>query len=233
MKILFLLLWTCLRMWLTSTPSRMDMGECAAWFCLHVLIQSGCSLFPVLLSSFHRRRKLHFIQAVKRKNASMLYTMVATSLVHVWQNFEENVALLKKSVWVRSPLRGTFLNVVFRVMHTTLKKFLFRFEFQKQFQELFLFLSHTKVVFAIILFPQDIFFKRTLSMYSIRIVRLSFSQSCFDFGFVTTFYDYQELYIDNESYTTCEFHSHICLSIKLNIVSITRRFGTCLFAIRS
>ena len=62
----------------------------------HVLVQGGCSLFPVLLSSFHQRGKKHYIRAVRRyyDNPSMLYTMVAASLVHVWDNFEQNVELV-------------------------------------------------------------------------------------------------------------------------------------------
>ena len=58
----------------------------------HVLMQNGCSLFPVLLSSFHRRGRRHYISVVKRyyENPSMLYTMIAASLVHVWENFEQN-----------------------------------------------------------------------------------------------------------------------------------------------
>ena len=65
----------------------------------HVLVQSGCSLFPVLLSSFHKRGRRHCIQAVKRyyENPSMLYTMITASLVRVWDNFEQNVQLLEKS----------------------------------------------------------------------------------------------------------------------------------------
>lgn len=65
----------------------------------HVLVESGMSLFPVLLSSFHRRGRRHYIQAIKRFNdrPSLLYTMVCTSLVKVWENFEQNLALLEKS----------------------------------------------------------------------------------------------------------------------------------------
>ena len=60
----------------------------------HVLVESGTSLFPVLLSSFHRRGRRHYIQAVKRfiERPSLLYTMVCKSLAHVWDNFEQNLA---------------------------------------------------------------------------------------------------------------------------------------------
>ncbi|XP_057302764.1 protein adenylyltransferase Fic-like [Hydractinia symbiolongicarpus] len=65
----------------------------------HVLVESGMSLFPVLLSSFHKRGRRHYIQAVKRfeERPSLLYTMVCRSLVKVWENFEQNLALLEKS----------------------------------------------------------------------------------------------------------------------------------------
>ena len=72
----------------------------------HILMQSGCSLFPVLLNSFHKRGRKHYIRAVKRyyENPLMLYTMVAASLVHVWDNFEQNVELLENNKWVNDSL---------------------------------------------------------------------------------------------------------------------------------
>ena len=59
----------------------------------HVLTESGMSLFPVLLSSFHRRGRRHYIQAVKRfgEKPSLFYTMVCQSLVKVWEDFEGNL----------------------------------------------------------------------------------------------------------------------------------------------
>ena len=45
----------------------------------HVLIQDGCyAPFPVLLSSFNKRGRGHYIQAVNRyhENPSMLYIMI-------------------------------------------------------------------------------------------------------------------------------------------------------------
>ena len=43
----------------------------------HVLIQIKCSLFPVILRSFHRRDRRHYIRAVRMfdRKPSMLYTM--------------------------------------------------------------------------------------------------------------------------------------------------------------
>ena len=56
----------------------------------HVLIQMKCCPFPVLLSSFHKRGRRHYIQAVKRyhENPSVLYIMIAWSLIQCWYNFE-------------------------------------------------------------------------------------------------------------------------------------------------
>ena len=50
----------------------------------HVLIQMKCCLFPVILSSFHRCCRRHYIRAVKMfdKNTSMLYHMIVKSLIH-------------------------------------------------------------------------------------------------------------------------------------------------------
>ena len=64
----------------------------------HVLMQSGCTLFPVILSSFHKRGRRHYIQAVKKYdyNPSMLYTMVAVSIVRAWDNFKIRQELYQK-----------------------------------------------------------------------------------------------------------------------------------------
>ena len=58
----------------------------------HVLIQMKCCLFPVILSSFHRRGRRHYIRAVKMfdRKPSTLYTMIVKSLIHCWDNFEQN-----------------------------------------------------------------------------------------------------------------------------------------------
>ena len=62
----------------------------------HVLMRMKCYLFPVILSSFFGRGRRHYIKAVKSyyENPSMLYTMIAASLVHVWEKFEQNARML-------------------------------------------------------------------------------------------------------------------------------------------
>ena len=59
----------------------------------HVLIQMKCCLFPVILSSFHRHGRRHYIRAVKMfdRKASMFYTMM-----HCWDNFEQNARMLAR-----------------------------------------------------------------------------------------------------------------------------------------
>ena len=53
----------------------------------HVLIQIESCLFPVILSSLHRRGRRHYIRAVKMfdEKPSMLYTMIVKSLIHCWK----------------------------------------------------------------------------------------------------------------------------------------------------
>ena len=60
------------------------------------LIQMECCLFPVILSSFHRRGRRHYIRAVKMfdRKPSMFYTMIVKSLIHCWDNLEQNVRML-------------------------------------------------------------------------------------------------------------------------------------------
>ena len=57
-----------------------------------VLMWSGCSLLPVLLSSFNKRGRRHYIQVVNRyyENPSILYTMIK-SLCQ--DNFEQNARM--------------------------------------------------------------------------------------------------------------------------------------------
>ena len=61
----------------------------------HVLIQMKCCLFPVILSSFHRRGRRHYIRAVKmfHRKLSMLYSMIVRSLIHCWDNFKQNAKM--------------------------------------------------------------------------------------------------------------------------------------------
>ena len=64
----------------------------------HVLIQMKCCLFPVILSSFHRRSRKHYIRAVRMfdRKPSMLCTMIVKSLIHYWDNFEQNARMLAR-----------------------------------------------------------------------------------------------------------------------------------------
>ena len=76
-------------------PFEDGNGRSRCLILAHVLIQMKCCLFPVILSSFHRRGRRHYIRAVKMfdRKPSMLYTMIVTSLVHYWDNFEQNVKI--------------------------------------------------------------------------------------------------------------------------------------------
>ena len=62
----------------------------------HVLMEMKCCLFPVNLSSFNRRGRRHYIRAVKmfERKPSALYTMIVESLIHCWDNFEQNAKML-------------------------------------------------------------------------------------------------------------------------------------------
>ena len=64
----------------------------------HVFVQMICCLFPVILSSFHRGGQRHYIKAVKTfdRKPSMLYTMILKSLIHCWDNFEQNTRMLTR-----------------------------------------------------------------------------------------------------------------------------------------
>ena len=64
----------------------------------HVLVQTKCCLFSVILSSFHRRGRRHYIRAVKMfdRKPSVLYTMIVKSLIHCWDNFEQNAKMLAR-----------------------------------------------------------------------------------------------------------------------------------------
>ena len=64
----------------------------------HVLIQMKFCLFPVILSSFYRRARRHYIRPVKMldKKSSMLYTMLVKSFIYCWDNFEKNAKMLAR-----------------------------------------------------------------------------------------------------------------------------------------
>ena len=70
-------------------PFEDGNGRICRLILAHVLIQMKCCLFPVILSSFHRRGRRHCIRAVKMfdRKPSMLYTMILKSLIHCWDNF--------------------------------------------------------------------------------------------------------------------------------------------------
>ena len=77
-------------------PFEDGNGKICRLILAHVLVQMKCCLFPVILSTFHRRGRRHYINAVKMldKKPSMLYTMIAKSLIHCWDNFEQNAKIL-------------------------------------------------------------------------------------------------------------------------------------------
>ena len=62
----------------------------------YALMQMKCCLFPVILNSFHRRGRRHYIRAVKMFDSkpSMLYPIIVKSLIHCWDNFEQNARML-------------------------------------------------------------------------------------------------------------------------------------------
>ena len=74
-------------------PFENGNGRICRLISVHVLMQIKCCLFPVILSSFHRRGRRHYIKAVKMfdRKPSMLYTMIVKSLIHCWDNFEVKV----------------------------------------------------------------------------------------------------------------------------------------------
>ena len=77
-------------------PFEDGNGRICRLILAHVLIQMKRCLFPVILSSFHRRGRRHNIRAVKTfdRKPSMLYTKIIKSLMHCWDNFEQNAKML-------------------------------------------------------------------------------------------------------------------------------------------
>ena len=80
-------------------PFEDGNGRICCLILAHVLIQMKCCLFPVILSSFHRRGRRHYIRAVKifDRKPSMLYTTIVKSLIHCWDNYEHNFFLTSKN----------------------------------------------------------------------------------------------------------------------------------------
>ena len=78
-------------------PFEDGNGRICCLILAHVLMQMKYCLFPVILNSFHRRGRRHYIWAVKMfdREPPMLYTMIVKSLIHCWDNFEQNAKMLK------------------------------------------------------------------------------------------------------------------------------------------
>ena len=76
-------------------PFEDGNGRICRLILAHVLLQMKCCLFPVILSSFHRRGRRHYIRAVKMfdRKLSMLYTMIGKSLIQCWDNLEQNAGM--------------------------------------------------------------------------------------------------------------------------------------------
>ena len=76
-------------------PFEDGNGRICRLILAHVLIQMKCCQFPVILISFHRRGRRQYIRAVKifDRKSSMLYTMIVKSLIHCWDNFEQNARM--------------------------------------------------------------------------------------------------------------------------------------------
>ena len=64
----------------------------------HVLIQMKCRLFPFILSSFRRHGRRHYVREVRMfdRKLLMLYTMIVRSLIHCWDNLEQNAEMLRQ-----------------------------------------------------------------------------------------------------------------------------------------
>ena len=77
-------------------PFEDGNGRICRLILAHVLMQMKCCLSPVVLSSFHRRGRKHYIRAVTifDRKPSMLYIMFLKSLIHCWDKFEQNARML-------------------------------------------------------------------------------------------------------------------------------------------
>ena len=76
-------------------PFEDENGRSCHLILAHVLIQMKCCLLRVIFSSFHRRGRSYYIRAVKTldRKPSILYTMILKSLVHFWDNFDQNTTI--------------------------------------------------------------------------------------------------------------------------------------------
>ena len=79
-------------------PFQDGNGRICRLILAHVLLQMKCCLFPVILSSFHRRGRRHYIWTVKMfdRKPSVFYTMIVKSLILCWDNFEQNARMLAR-----------------------------------------------------------------------------------------------------------------------------------------
>ena len=79
-------------------PFEDGNGRICRLILAQVSMQMKCCLFQVILSCFHRRGRQHYSQAVKKynENPSKLYTMIIKSLIHCWDNFEQNAKMLPR-----------------------------------------------------------------------------------------------------------------------------------------
>ena len=76
-------------------PFEDGNGRICRLILAHVLIHMKCCLFPIILSSFHRRGRRYYIRVIKMfdTKSSMLYTMSVKSLIHRCDNFEKNAKM--------------------------------------------------------------------------------------------------------------------------------------------
>ena len=94
-------------------PFEDGNGRICRLILAHVLIQMASCLFPVILSYFHRRGRRHYIGVVRMFHIkpSVLYTMTVKSLVHCWDNLEQNARMTLNfkhtHYWSTSSYRST------------------------------------------------------------------------------------------------------------------------------
>ena len=77
-------------------PFEYGNGRICCLIFAHGLIQIKCWLFRVFLSFFHRRGRRHCIRAVRifDRKPSMPQTMIVQSLIHCWDDFEQNTNMV-------------------------------------------------------------------------------------------------------------------------------------------